>query len=119
MRHIRLLENRLDKALTKHNEALAIHKTYVLIAKRLREERIGFNNQVRSSSARQPVSSFSSPPSFTLTLTLSTHSPTHPLAQLPRAAPSARAHAQSEGARSAGARAAQPRGDPRKGNGKG
>lgn len=45
MRGVRLLENRLDKALTKHNEALAIHKTYVLIAKRLREERIGFNNQ--------------------------------------------------------------------------
>lgn len=46
MRSVRLLENRLEKALTKHNEALAIHKTYTLIAKRLREERIGFNNQV-------------------------------------------------------------------------
>ena len=48
MRNIRLLENRLDKALMKYNEAAAIHKTYSLIAKRLREERIGFNNQVRS-----------------------------------------------------------------------
>jgi hypothetical protein len=46
MRHIRLLENRLDKANVKYNEATSIHKTYVLIAKRLREERIGFNTQV-------------------------------------------------------------------------
>ena len=48
MRNVRLLENRLDKAMIKYNEAAAIHKTYFLIAKRLREERIGFNNQVRS-----------------------------------------------------------------------
>lgn len=47
MRNVRLLENRLDKAMIKYNEAAAIHKTYFLIAKRLREERIGFNNQVR------------------------------------------------------------------------
>ncbi|XRB09562.1 outer dynein arm-docking complex subunit 3 [Pycnococcus provasolii] len=45
-RHIRLLENRLDKALIKYNEAQSIRKTYEQIVKRLREERIGFDNQL-------------------------------------------------------------------------
>lgn len=46
MRHIRMLENRLDKALIKFNEAQSIRRTYEQIVKRLREERIGFDNQL-------------------------------------------------------------------------
>jgi len=46
MRHIRMLENRLDKALIKFNEAQSIRRTYDQIVKRLREERIGFDNQL-------------------------------------------------------------------------
>merc|ERR1719182_413092 len=46
MRHIRVLENRLDKAMIKYNEAMSIRKTYEQIVKRLREERIGFDNQL-------------------------------------------------------------------------
>lgn len=45
-RHIRMLENRLDKALVKYNEAQSIRRTYEQIAKRLREQRIGFDNQL-------------------------------------------------------------------------
>ena len=55
MRNVRLLENRVDKAQMKYNEAAAIHKTYSLIAKRLREERIGFNNQARLYSGSKKV----------------------------------------------------------------
>jgi len=36
-RHIRMLENRFDKALIKYNEAQSIRKTYEQIVKRLRE----------------------------------------------------------------------------------
>ena len=43
---IRTLENRLDKALIKHNEAMAIRRTYEQIVKRLRDERVGFDNQL-------------------------------------------------------------------------
>uniref|UniRef100_A0A7S1Q6Z5 ODAD1 central coiled coil region domain-containing protein n=1 Tax=Neobodo designis TaxID=312471 RepID=A0A7S1Q6Z5_NEODS len=43
---IRMLENRLDKSLIKYNEALSIQKTYEEIVKRLREERVGFDNQL-------------------------------------------------------------------------
>merc|ERR1711937_915937 len=46
MRHIRVLENRLDKAMIKHGEAQSIRKTYEQIVKRLKEERIGFDNQL-------------------------------------------------------------------------
>mmetsp|Transcript_123119 Transcript_123119/g.226850 ORF Transcript_123119/g.226850 Transcript_123119/m.226850 type:complete len:536 (-) Transcript_123119:145-1752(-) len=46
MRQIRVLENRLDKAMIKYNEAQSIQKTYEQIAKRLKEERIGFDNQL-------------------------------------------------------------------------
>lgn len=46
MRHIRVLENRLDKAMVKYNEAQSIRKTYDAILKRLKEERIGFDNQL-------------------------------------------------------------------------
>eukprot|EP01062_Namystynia_karyoxenos_P011332 TRINITY_DN14053_c0_g1_i1.p1 TRINITY_DN14053_c0_g1~~TRINITY_DN14053_c0_g1_i1.p1 ORF type:complete len:556 (+),score=264.10 TRINITY_DN14053_c0_g1_i1:87-1670(+) len=45
-RQIRMLENRLDKSMIKFNEAQAIRKTYEQIVKRLREERIGFDNQL-------------------------------------------------------------------------
>jgi len=46
MRQIRVLENRLDKAMIKFNEAQSIRKTYEGIVKRLKEERIGFDNQL-------------------------------------------------------------------------
>jgi chromosome segregation ATPase len=46
MRTIRVMENRLDKAMIKFNEAMSIKKTYELIAKRLKEERIGYENQL-------------------------------------------------------------------------
>merc|ERR1719499_1100376 len=46
MRHIRVLENRLDKARIKHNEAQSIKKTYEAIVKRLKEERNGFDNSL-------------------------------------------------------------------------
>jgi chromosome segregation ATPase len=45
-RNIRMLENRLDKAMIKYNEAQAIRKTYAQIVQRLREERIGFDSQL-------------------------------------------------------------------------
>merc|ERR1719456_1969413 len=45
-RKIRMLENRLDKAMIKYNEAQSIRKTYELIVKRLKEERVGFDNQL-------------------------------------------------------------------------
>jgi len=46
MRQIRVLENRLDKAMIKYNEAQSIRKTYEQIVKRLKEERIGFDNHL-------------------------------------------------------------------------
>jgi len=46
MRAIRVMENRLDKAMIKYNEAMSIKKTYDLILKRLKEERIGYDNQL-------------------------------------------------------------------------
>ena len=49
-RNIRLLENRLDKAMIKYNEAQSIRKTYEQIVRRLKEERIGFDNQLVSGS---------------------------------------------------------------------
>jgi len=56
-RNIRMLENRLDKAMIKYNEAQSIRKTYEQIVKRLKEERIGFDNQLaaleRTFSAKQ------------------------------------------------------------------
>ena len=45
-RTIRGLENKLDKAMIKYNEAQSIRKTYESIVKRLREERVGFDNQL-------------------------------------------------------------------------
>ena len=45
-RQIRMLENRLDKAMIKYNESQSIQSTYQQIAKRLQEERVGFDNQL-------------------------------------------------------------------------
>ena len=47
-RKIRMLENRLDKAMIKYNEAQSIRKTYEQIVKRLKEERVGFDNQLQA-----------------------------------------------------------------------
>jgi len=44
MRQIRILENRLDKVMIKFNEAQSIRKTYEQIVKRLKEERVGYDN---------------------------------------------------------------------------
>ena len=46
MRQIRTLENRLDKAMIKYNEAQSIRKTYDQIVKRLKQERVNFDNQL-------------------------------------------------------------------------
>merc|ERR1712151_1013799 len=46
MRHTRVLENRLDKAMIKCNEAQSIRKPYEAIVKKLRDERVGFDNQL-------------------------------------------------------------------------
>ncbi len=46
MRYIRLLENRLDKALVKYNEAHSIRQTYEQIVRKLREDRVSFDNQL-------------------------------------------------------------------------
>merc|ERR1719487_2486711 len=46
MRHIRVLENRLDKSMIKYNEAMSIRRTYEQIVRRLKDERIGFDNQL-------------------------------------------------------------------------
>ena len=43
---IRVLENRLDKAMIKYNEAQSIRRTYEQIVKRLKDERVGFDNQL-------------------------------------------------------------------------
>ena len=45
-RSIRALENKLDKAMIKYNEAQSIRKTYEQIVRRLKEERVGFDNQL-------------------------------------------------------------------------
>ena len=45
-RQIRSLENRLDKAMIQYNEAYGICSTYEHIVKRLKEERVSFDNQL-------------------------------------------------------------------------
>ena len=45
-RTIRSLENKLDKSMIKYNEAQSIRKTYEQIVRRLKEERVGFDNQL-------------------------------------------------------------------------
>lgn len=56
-RQIRTLENKLDRAMIKLNEAQAIKRTYEQIVRRLREERVSFDTQVeaieRSHAAKQ------------------------------------------------------------------
>jgi chromosome segregation ATPase len=46
-RRMRVIENRIDKAMIKLNEAQSIKKTYEGILQRLKEERIGFDQQLR------------------------------------------------------------------------
>jgi hypothetical protein len=46
MRQIRVLENRLDKANIKYNEASSIRSTYKNIVKKLKDERITFDTQL-------------------------------------------------------------------------
>jgi hypothetical protein len=46
MRRIKLLENKLDKAMIKYNEAMSIRRTYEQILTRLKEERAGYDNQI-------------------------------------------------------------------------
>jgi hypothetical protein len=46
VKNIRILENRLDKVMIKYNEAQSIKKTYEQIVKRLKEERVGYDNQL-------------------------------------------------------------------------
>lgn len=45
-RQIRMLENRLDKAMIKYNEAQSIKKTYEQIVKQLKQERVAYDNQL-------------------------------------------------------------------------
>eukprot|EP00824_Muranothrix_gubernata_P012107 TRINITY_DN25916_c0_g1_i1.p1 TRINITY_DN25916_c0_g1~~TRINITY_DN25916_c0_g1_i1.p1 ORF type:complete len:549 (+),score=128.72 TRINITY_DN25916_c0_g1_i1:88-1734(+) len=47
-KYLRSLENRFDKATIKFNEAQSIRKTYVQIVKRLREERVTYDNRIRA-----------------------------------------------------------------------
>jgi len=47
-RRIRVLENRIDKAMIKYNEAQSIKKTYEGILHRLKEERVGFDHQLEN-----------------------------------------------------------------------
>ena len=47
-RNIRMLENKLDKAMIKYNEAISIKKSYDIILKKLREERIVYDKQLES-----------------------------------------------------------------------
>ena len=46
-RQVRVIENRIDKAMIKFNEAQSIRKTYEGILHRLKEERISFDSQLR------------------------------------------------------------------------
>tara|TARA_B110001452_G_scaffold174347_1_gene146144 strand:+ start:157 stop:804 length:648 start_codon:yes stop_codon:yes gene_type:complete len=48
MKEIRELEVRLQKAVTKYEDAQEVRRTYEQIVKRLKEERIGFNNQLEA-----------------------------------------------------------------------
>ena len=46
VKRIKLLENKLDKAMIKYNEAMSIRRTYEQILARLKEERAGYDNQI-------------------------------------------------------------------------
>lgn len=47
-RRIKMLENKLDKAMIKYNEAMSIKRTYEQILTRLKEERAGYDNQINA-----------------------------------------------------------------------
>lgn len=46
MKRIKLLENKLDKAMIKYNEAMSIRRTYEQILEKLKEERTGYDHQI-------------------------------------------------------------------------
>ena len=48
MKEIRALESRLQKAVSKYEDAYEVRRTYEQIVKRLKEERIGFSNQLEA-----------------------------------------------------------------------
>ena len=48
MREIRALEGRLQRAVSKYEDAYEVRRTYEQIVKRLKEERIGFSNQLEA-----------------------------------------------------------------------
>ena len=48
LKKMRILENKLDKAMIKFNEAISIKKTYEIIFKRLSEERVAYKKQLES-----------------------------------------------------------------------
>jgi chromosome segregation ATPase len=47
-KRIKLLENKLDKAMIKYNEAMSIRRTYEQILDRLKQERAGYDIQITS-----------------------------------------------------------------------
>ena len=47
-KNIRILENKLDKAMIKFNEAMSIKKTYDIILHKLKEERYAYDKQLSS-----------------------------------------------------------------------
>ena len=51
MKESRELEARLQRAVTKYEDAQEVRRTYEQIVKRLKEERIGFNNQLEAREA--------------------------------------------------------------------
>lgn len=48
LRELRVLQNKLDKTLVKFNESQQVRLTYEQIVKRLKDERIGFDNQLQA-----------------------------------------------------------------------
>lgn len=43
---IRILENELDTVIIKFNEAMSIRNTYEQIVKKIKDERVGYDNQI-------------------------------------------------------------------------
>jgi len=43
-----MLENKLDKAMIKYNEAMSIRRTYEQILERLKDERAGYDNRIHA-----------------------------------------------------------------------
>jgi hypothetical protein len=46
--HLKLLQERMAASQQRHDDTLAQRKTFEQIAKRLRDERVGLDNQVRA-----------------------------------------------------------------------